>query len=89
MVAIAFLVSRFDGKPTTSWTFYITINTIVSVLGTIARSTLVAAVAAGIGQGKWLWFRQRPHPISTFEVIDNASRGFTGSFKLLVHTRGR
>ncbi|KAG9659505.1 hypothetical protein KCU64_g3811, partial [Aureobasidium melanogenum] len=72
-----------------SWTIYFSINTVVSTLGVVFKSTLFIAVSAALAQGKWTWFRKRNSPLSTFEAIDAASRDTLESFKLLWRMRGR
>lgn len=90
IVAIAAILKVWDGKISTSYGFYFSLNTLVGFLGsTIARTALIFAVSAAIGQGKWIWFRKRRSPLSTFDLIDNASRGPKGSAELLFHLKGQ
>ncbi|KAG9751168.1 hypothetical protein KCU73_g6399, partial [Aureobasidium melanogenum] len=72
-----------------SWTIYFSINTVVSTLGVVFKSTLFIAVSAALAQGKWTWFRKRNSPLSTFDAIDAASRDTLESFKLLWRMRGQ
>ncbi|KAH0006834.1 hypothetical protein KCU78_g12096, partial [Aureobasidium melanogenum] len=85
---ITFLAIHND-TPIESWTFYFSINTVVSTLGVIFKSTLFIAVSAALAQGKWAWFGKRNGPLSTFEAIDAASRDTLESFKLLWSMRGQ
>lgn len=78
-----------NNTPIDSWTIYFSINTVVSTLGVVFKSTLFIAVSAALAQGKWTWFRKRNSPLSTFEAIDAASRDTLESFKLLWLMRGR
>jgi hypothetical protein len=61
LISLASIVSLlvvflcFRGRSLGDWQFYFTLNTVVSVLGTVAKSTLLLAVAACIGQSKWEW----------------------------------
>ena len=89
MGAILVLLWRYNGKPLGGWSGGITLNTVVSVLSTVAKSALAMAVSASLGQGKWVWFIKRQHPLSEFATFDNASRGPIGSFQLLWLTKGR
>lgn len=86
---IVALLRMHDGIPFSSWAFYFSLNTVVSVLGSIARATLLVAVSASIAQGKWIWFRKRSDSVNMFEIIDSASREALGSLRLIWHTRGR
>lgn len=87
LVAIIVLLAVEDGSPSESWQFYFSLNTIISVLGTISRSSLASAVGSCLAQEKWNWFRRRQDHLYMFDRIDNASRGSLGSFKLLFWMR--
>lgn len=86
---IVIFLAIHNNTPMDSWTFYFSINTVVSTLGTVFKSTLFIAVSAALAQGKWTWFRKRASPLSTFEAIDAASRDTLESFKLLWCMRGQ
>ncbi|KAG9676491.1 hypothetical protein KCU99_g2822, partial [Aureobasidium melanogenum] len=85
---IAFLAIH-DNTPINSWHFYFSINTIVSTLGVVFKTTLLMAVSAALAQGKWTWFQKRNGPLSTFVAIDAASSNIFESFKLLWRVRGQ
>jgi hypothetical protein len=87
--ALAIVFKYYDGKPLSVWTFYFSMNTVASILGTVGKSTLLLAVSAAIGQGKWLWFQDRERNLIEFDTFDEASRGPLGSLKLLWRTRAR
>lgn len=83
LVVIIILLAVEDGTTLDSWKFYFSLNTVVSVLGTISRASLASAVGSCIAQEKWNWFRKRQDPLYLFDRFDSASRGPVGSFKLL------
>lgn len=83
LVAIIVLLAVEDDTTLGSWKFYFSLNTAVSVLGTISRASLASSVGSCIAQEKWNWFRKRQEPLYLFDRFDNASRGPLGSFKLL------
>lgn len=83
LLAIIVLLAEEDGKTLGSWKFYLSLNTVVSVLGTISRASLASSVGSCIAQEKWNWFRKRQDPLYLFDRFDSASRGPLGSFKLL------
>jgi hypothetical protein len=58
LVAIAVIVRHYDGKPLPQWRGGVTLNTVISVLSTIARSGMIFVVSATIGQLKWCWLGQ-------------------------------
>lgn len=83
LLAITILLAVEDRKRLDSWKFYLSLNTVVSILGTISRASLASSVGSCIAQEKWNWFRKRQDPLYLFDRIDNASRGPLGSLKLL------
>jgi hypothetical protein len=89
-VLIVTFLAVHDNTNIESWHFrFASINTVVSALGTIFKSTLLMAVSAALAQGKWTWFRKRSGTLSTFQAIDAGSRDTIESFRLLFHTRGQ
>lgn len=83
LVAMIVLLAVEDGTTLGSWNFYFSLNTVVSILGTISRASLASSVGSCIAQEKWNWFRKRKGPLYLFDRFDSASRGPLGSFKLL------
>ncbi|EMD87167.1 hypothetical protein COCC4DRAFT_84582 [Bipolaris maydis ATCC 48331] len=87
--AMIVILSRQNKKPITDWRFALTLNTVISTLGTTSRTTLAFALSACIGQQKWNWLYRKPDTIRSFERFDGASRGPWGSSKLLFWLRFR
>lgn len=88
LILITTVLRIHDGQLFSSWRFYFSLNTVVSVLAAFTRTTLIVAVSASLAQGKWIWFRKRNDTVNMFEIIDSASRETLGSFKLLWRTKG-
>ncbi|KAH8193919.1 hypothetical protein TruAng_011913 [Truncatella angustata] len=88
VTGIAVLHSQNE-NPLESWTFVVSLNTLVSILGVIARTTLAFAISSCIGQQKWNWFYGRQDQLVAFERFDEASRGPWGSVKLLYWLKAR
>ncbi|CAD0043582.1 unnamed protein product, partial [Aureobasidium pullulans] len=88
-VLIVTFLAVHNNTPIASWHFYFSINTVVSTLGVLFKSTLLMAVSAALAQGKWTWFRKRTGSLSTFEAIDAGSRDTLESFRLLWRMRGQ
>jgi len=78
----------FDGKEQPELAIGLTINSLLQYLTSFAKLAFVIPVIEGIGQLKWLWFKQEPRPLIDFEIYDEATRGGLGSFKLLFRLRG-
>lgn len=83
LTAIAITLFIHDRQPLSSWTFYLSLNTVVSILATISKTTILVAVTAAISQGKWNMFKAGPHPLKLFQDIDQASRGGIGSLRAI------
>ena len=67
----------------------LTLNAIISLLATLAKSALMVVLAAAIRQEMWLWFIKRPRPLNTVDAFDEASQGPYGSLLLLLSRRER
>jgi len=44
MAAVIVLLSRENGRPLTAWTARLSLNTIIAILGTVSRTSLLFAV---------------------------------------------
>ncbi|KAM7223042.1 Protein of unknown function (DUF3176) domain containing protein [Rhypophila decipiens] len=84
---IAVLV-YFDGKPLPSWPSSITINAVIAVLATITTACMSVPLSSGLGQLKWIRFKQGRAPLSDMEMFDDASRSAFGALGLLFKFRG-
>lgn len=87
LAAIVGLLAAYDNKPLTDWRFVLSLNTVVSILGTISKAALSEVLAASISQSKWLWFARDERPLNDFADIEDASRGAWGSLGLLCSKR--
>jgi hypothetical protein len=82
-VALVLVLRKYQNKPSPQWPADISLNTLVSVVSTVFRATLLMPVATGISQSGWIWFSQRSRPLEDICHYDSASRGPIGSIKLL------
>ena len=87
VVAAVVILASQDDKPVTEWSFPISINAIIAVLGAVNKATLAFAISACIGQHKWNLFRANSGKMALFERLDEASRGPWGSLWLILQTR--
>lgn len=92
LVAVACLggvVARFDGEALAEWpSRAVTLNAVVAVLVTVGTAGMSVALASGMGQMKWVRFKQGRAPLSDLEYYDEASRGAWGGLGLLFRMRG-
>jgi len=87
LAALISLLVAFDGRPIFDYGA-VTLNTLVAILSTANKATILYAVSHGMGQWKWIAFsgRQRRRLLD-FERIESASRGPLGSLSLLGNGR--
>ncbi|KAI2621425.1 hypothetical protein GGS26DRAFT_601031 [Hypomontagnella submonticulosa] len=84
LVTIIALLAYNDGRPLAQWNAFLSLNTLISILGAISRTSLGFAISSCLGQAKWNWFKKRPDSIIVFDRIDDASRGPWGSLWLII-----
>ncbi|KAK3360514.1 hypothetical protein B0T25DRAFT_578429 [Lasiosphaeria hispida] len=81
-LAIAIVLSVYDGKPLPRLPLGITLNTFVALFSSTSKASFMIPIVEAISQCKWNWFRTG-QPLSDFETFDTASRGFWGSVILI------
>jgi hypothetical protein len=82
LVALAVMLGIYDSKETPQLPYNITLNALISVLSTAAKSSLLFAVAGTLGQVKWVWFTEK-RELSDMQTFDDATRGPWGALVLL------
>ncbi|KAM0215172.1 hypothetical protein ACHAQD_008500 [Fusarium lateritium] len=83
-VAMTYLLFASDEQPITKWKKSpITLNTLVSILAGASKSGLAFVISMCFSQGKWNWLSRTPRPLVDFDRFDAASRGATGSLRVL------
>lgn len=97
-VALAAVLKTFDGRPLSDWdgaiavghySVNLSINFIVSTLGTFSKASLAISIEASIAQSKWIWFAHGKRSLLDYKIFDDASRGPLGSARLLLLTKLR
>jgi len=66
----------------------VTLNTVIAVLSTTARSGMIFVVSATMGQLKWCWLGQTRRRLVDMQVMDDASRGPLGAARVLASLTG-
>jgi hypothetical protein len=82
LVTLAVMLGIYDGRQTPRLPYNITLNALISVLSTAAKSSLLFAVAGTLGQIKWAWFTES-RELSDMQTFDGATRGPWGALVLL------
>ncbi|KAL9015983.1 MAG: hypothetical protein Q9185_006643 [Variospora sp. 1 TL-2023] len=87
IVALYALLKNREGKPAPTNSVVagvnITLNTVVAILATIGKATLLLAVSECISQLKWTWYLNKHRRLEDLDVFDGASRGAWGGLELL------
>ncbi|KAE9365152.1 hypothetical protein N431DRAFT_563141 [Stipitochalara longipes BDJ] len=88
LMAIILILALHQDRPLPNWPLTITINSLVSIMVVILKSSMLAIVASGLAQTKWLWF-EKPRPLSQYSTYDKASVGPPEAAQLLWILRGQ
>ncbi|KAI8283421.1 hypothetical protein K4K60_002717 [Colletotrichum sp. SAR11_57] len=83
VVAMIVIPALYHEPPEAEWPFSININTVIALLTTLMRATMLVAVAEAIGQMKWRFFDDQQRPLADLQHFDRASRGVLGSVKII------
>ncbi|KAH9232187.1 hypothetical protein K456DRAFT_1870328 [Colletotrichum gloeosporioides 23] len=78
--------AQIDQMPRQEWSYRLQPNTVVSIIATSGKISMMVPIAACISQLKWKEFKQ-PTRLSLLQGIDDASRGPWGSLVLM--SKGR
>ncbi|KAI0413932.1 hypothetical protein F5X98DRAFT_378208 [Xylaria grammica] len=82
------VLARYQNCALSDWHLPLQPNSVISILTTTMKTTILLSVSACFGQLKWHHFTT-PRLLSDLEAFDEASRGPWGSFLLLLRCRGR
>ncbi|KAJ6021486.1 hypothetical protein N7540_006990 [Penicillium herquei] len=83
-IAIFCVLQIYNGQPKPLLPKGITLNTIVSILATASKSSLMFVAGECIAQLRWVSFRKSRQSLSDVQLYDSASRGPWGSLTILV-----
>ena len=93
VISMYIVLSHYDEEPAPAVNrimgWGITLNTVISILSTVGRVSLLFPVAGCIGQQKWAWFSGTDRPLTDLETFDQGSRGAFGSLMLLWAVKAR
>lgn len=83
-IAMTYVFFVSDEQPISKWTKSpITLNALVSILAGVSKSSLAFVISMCFSQGKWNWLSRTARPLVDFDRFDAASRGATGSLRVL------
>jgi len=84
MVLALTILLYMDNKSMENWKLRLQPNTVVALLATLTRATLIFPLAECLGHLKWTFFEQ-PRTLDFMNTFDVASRGPLGASKFLWH----
>ncbi|KAI6087467.1 hypothetical protein F4821DRAFT_277688 [Hypoxylon rubiginosum] len=82
IATIVIFLSQVGETALATWDYPIQPNTVISILTTIGKSSMMIPIASCLGQSKWARLR-RPTKLKELQILDEASRGPWGSLVLL------
>jgi hypothetical protein len=84
LLVILVLLVFVDNKPVSLYSFGKYVTTVLEVLSTVLKASLMIPVVGSLGQLKWRLFRgSQPYGLAALEKFNDAARGSLGSLKLL------
>ncbi|TGJ85961.1 hypothetical protein E0Z10_g2825 [Xylaria hypoxylon] len=79
ILLVVVLLLKIDQTTLSSWILPIQPSSLLSVLTTISKTSVLVSITSCMGQLKWRHFSQRPRPLNHLQIFDDASRGPWGS----------
>lgn len=104
LIGLAILLKRVDNKQQPIWggeyycvkggticrqTPQVSLNSVISLISTVAKICVLIPVTKGLGQLKWVYFAEKDRVLADFETFESATRGLTGSAMLVWRLRAR
>ena len=91
IIALCVVLRNYDGEPAPrfgeAFGTALTLNTVVAIIATAAKASLLLPVAECVSQQKWFWFERDGRSLEDMSTFDSASRGIWGGFELLWRTK--
>ncbi|KAF5596557.1 hypothetical protein FPCIR_3963 [Fusarium pseudocircinatum] len=81
LIATIVIPAQNNNRVLKPWPYDISLNTIIAILSTFMRASMLLVVAELIGQMGWNAV-QKPRPVTDLHHFNNASRGILGALKL-------
>ncbi|RBR27126.1 uncharacterized protein FIESC28_00070 [Fusarium coffeatum] len=83
--AICLILNKYNGEELPDWDLMgLTLNTLISILGTFFRAIVALITFEIIAQRKWTWLSHDSFkPRRDVEIFDSASRGMFGCLRLV------
>ncbi|KAI1389875.1 uncharacterized protein F4822DRAFT_428216 [Hypoxylon trugodes] len=89
ILLVGLVLYRIDSNTLQNWLYSIQPNSLISVLTTVSKASMMVPIASSISQLKWQHFSYRPNTLNNLQLFDDASRGPWGSLTALLMVRPR
>ena len=86
-IATVVVLRMYNGTTPTKIFNHLTINSLIEFLTSISKFSFMVPIVSGLGQLKWLWFKDSPHPLTDFQLHENAGTGGLGSLRFSMTAR--
>ncbi|KAF2189313.1 hypothetical protein K469DRAFT_748002 [Zopfia rhizophila CBS 207.26] len=87
LVALICVLRVYENKRSPQWSLGMSLNTVISIVSTTFKSSMMMSIASSVSQAGWIWLAQRPKPLRDICWYDEASRGPLGSLQLLLRLK--
>jgi len=92
LAAIAAVIKHYNGKQIPTWYkmgIQVSLNSLISWMGQVARIGTGIAVSSGIAQLKWVRLAQKPRKVADIPAFDRGAGGAKGAAELIYHLRAK
>jgi hypothetical protein len=84
VVTIYAILFHFNDKALRTWHSKLSVNTVLSIIGTAMKGSTLLATGSALGQSKWTWYYHIGRRLKDFQTFDAASRGPFGALFFLL-----
>lgn len=87
LVAMFALLVNFDGQAVPNWGLSLNLSTLLAMMSTIFRATILLVLSQTIAQAKWYWLSgSKKRPLLDIQAFDLGSRRALGAISLIPTT---
>jgi len=85
MALLFFMLIKIQNTPLQAWRLPIQPNSLISILTTVGRTSMMVSVASCLSHLKWSHYLRRADRLDGLQLFDGASRGPWGAAEMLWH----
>ena len=84
LIAMFVLLTNFNGQPVPEWGLSLNLNTLLAMMSTVFRATILLVLSQTISQAKWYWLSgSKKRPLLDIQRLDLGSRRALGAISLI------